>query len=201
MEQAHGHGPIGNHAASGLFAHNLLALTLSGQVLGLAAQLCRARAAGVTHKHTETRTQRYTRANKESEVWPKVLEAVGQVPPGCRWISIVDRGSDSFDYWSRAVSLGWQCLSTILTNRRTVHNGHLLTQARALPVRESDGTRSKSSCAMSAVPAWPRVAKVGVAPARPPAKGLASSKPALHMPTSPSLSLRGSLWRRLLGKI
>lgn len=135
MEQAHGYGPIGNHAGSGLFAHNLLALTPSGQVLGLAAQLCWARRAGVTHKRTETRTQRYTRANKESEVWPKVLEAVGQVPQGCRWISIGDRGSDSFDYWSRAVSLGWQCLSRIFTNRRTAHNGHLLTQARALPVQ------------------------------------------------------------------
>jgi hypothetical protein len=135
MEQAHGYGPIGNHAGNGLFAHNLLALTPSGQVFGLAAQLCWARVAGVTHKHTETRTQRYARANKESEVWPKVLEAVGRVPQGCRWISIGDRGSDSFDYWSRAVSLGWQCLSRIFTNRRTAHNGHLLTQARALPVQ------------------------------------------------------------------
>jgi hypothetical protein len=64
-----------------------------------------------------------------------VLEAVGQVPQGCRWISIGDRASDSFDYWSRAVSLGWQCLSRIFTNRRTAHHGHLLTQARALPVQ------------------------------------------------------------------
>ena len=123
---------IGDSRGSGLFVHSLLALTPAGEVLGLAAQHSWARASGPPRKHTETRAQRQVRPGKESEVWPQLLETVGPVPSGQRRVSVGDRGSDSFDYWARAVASGWHCLSRIFTNRRTADNGHLLTQARNL---------------------------------------------------------------------
>jgi hypothetical protein len=135
MKQAQGYGPIGNNAGTGLIAHSLLAATPDGEVLGLAAQSCWARSTSTPHRRSETRVQRYVRANKESEAWPKALEAVGAVPEGCRWVSIGDRESDSFEYWSRATALGWQCLSRIYSNRRTADHNYLLKLARALPIR------------------------------------------------------------------
>jgi hypothetical protein len=137
MEYADGYGPIGNHKGNGLFAHSLLAMTPDSEVLGLAAQHSWARSTGPTFKGRETRIQRAKRENKESEVWPKVVESVGAVPKNCRWVSVGDRGSDSFDYWKRATSIGWQCLSRVFTNRCTDNNAHLLTQARAMPAQAS----------------------------------------------------------------
>lgn len=101
---------------------------------------------GPAFKNTETRTQRTKRGDKESDFWPKVLEGVGAVPEHCRWVSVGDRGSDSFDYWKRATALNWQCLSRLYINRRTGNKGEkasatnttntrLLTQARAEPAR------------------------------------------------------------------
>lgn len=119
IKQAQGYGPIGNHRGQGLLTHSLLAMQPQGKILGLADQLSWARTLGVAHKTSETRAQRYARADKESAVWHQVLEAVGQAPEGKRWISIGDRGSDSFVYWAKARELGWQCLSRIFINRCT----------------------------------------------------------------------------------
>lgn len=135
MEHAEGFGPIGDNRGSGLLVHSLLALTPEGQVLGLGTQHSWARPLGPPHKRTETRAQRQVRPNKESEVWPKLLEAVGTVPTDQCWVSVGDRGSDSFDYWTRAVAIGWHCLSRIFTDRRTADNNHLLTKARDLPAQ------------------------------------------------------------------
>lgn len=135
MVHAQGYGPIGNHKGAGLMVHSLLALTPQGDIIGLAAQHSWARSNGPTQKNNETSAQRRLRDGKESEVWPKLLESVGAVPPSKVWVSIGDRGSDSFDYWRRATALGWQCLSRIFTNRRTADNSHLITKARALPLQ------------------------------------------------------------------
>ena len=101
LTHAEGFGPIGDNRGSGLFVHSLLALTPAGEVLGLAAQHTWARASGPPRKQTETRAQRQVRPAKESEVWPQLLETVGPVPSGQRWVSVGDRGSDSFDYGAR----------------------------------------------------------------------------------------------------
>jgi hypothetical protein len=135
MEQAEGFGPVGDNRGSGLLVHSLLALTPEGQVLGLGTQHSWARAVGPPLKRTETRSQRQARPGKESEVWPRLLEAVGTVPQDQCWVSVGDRGSDSFDYWARAVTIGWRCLSRIFTNRRTADNSHLLPKARELPAQ------------------------------------------------------------------
>jgi len=135
MAHAEGYGPIGNNHGAGLLVHSLLALTPAGEVLGLGTQHSWARALDPPHKQTETRSQRQARSGKESEVWPQLLETVGPVPQGQCWVSVGDRGSDSFDYWMRAGAIGWRCLSRIFTDRRTADNSHLLTRARELPAQ------------------------------------------------------------------
>jgi Transposase DNA-binding/Transposase Tn5 dimerisation domain len=133
MQHAEGYGPVGNNHGAGLLVHSLLALTPSGEVLGLGAQHSWARSLDPPYKQTETRSQRQVRCGRESDVWPQLLEAVGPVPLGQCWISIGDRGSDSFGYWMRAVAIGWRCLSRIYTNRRTADHSHLISKARELP--------------------------------------------------------------------
>ena len=133
MEHAQGYGPIGNHQGHGLLAHSLLALAPAGDVLGLAAQQCWARPNGPTRRGTETSVQRKKRPGLESGVWLETLRAAGPVPEGCRWISIGDRGSDSFDDWLGAGKLGWQCLSRLFVDRRTGKTSKWLTDARRLP--------------------------------------------------------------------
>jgi len=135
LEHAQGFGPVGDRRGSGLHVHTLLTLTPTGEVLGLAAQHCWARPIAPAFRQTESRAQRQVRKGKESEVWHKVLADVGPVPTGQRWISIGDRGSDSFDYWRRATATGWHCLSRIFTNRRTADNSYLLLKARELPAQ------------------------------------------------------------------
>ena len=135
IQQAQGYGPIGDHRGQGLLTHSLLALQPQGQILGLAAQLSWARTPGVVRKTSEARTQRYARADKESAVWYQALEAVGQVPEGKRWVSIGDRGSDSFLYWAKAREWGWQCLSRVFIDRCTSEEKKLLTKARELTVQ------------------------------------------------------------------
>ena len=134
-KQTKGFGPIGNHKGTGLFVHSLMALTPEGLVLGLAAQRTWSRSTGPAYKNTETRAQRAARPGKESEVWSNVLGDVGPVPAGQCWVSVGDRGSDSFDYWTTATQQGWTCVSRVFINRRTDENGNLLDRARALPAQ------------------------------------------------------------------
>ena len=98
LEHAQGFGPVGDRRGSGLHVHSLLTLTPTGEVLGLAAQHCWARPIAPAFRQTQSLAQHQMRKGKESEVWHKVLADVGPVPKGQRWISVADRGSDSFDY-------------------------------------------------------------------------------------------------------
>lgn len=149
MAQAKGYGPIGDHRGQGLLVHSLLSLSPDGEVLGLAAQRCWARVKDRVYTHTETRTQRCARKDKESDVWHQVLSDAGGPPPGKRWISIGDRGSDSFIYWAKARDMGWQCLSRIFIDRRTVDQNHLVSLARCLPSRGQMGLHQRARAAQS----------------------------------------------------
>ena len=168
MRAAKGYGPIGNHAGCGLMVHSLMALGTSGEVFGLAAQRCWARSSGPTRKGTENSVQRKKRKGLESEVWPLVLESLGRPPAGHTWVSVGDRGSDSYDYWSRARRLGWHCLSRLFVDRRTTGPCKLLQTARALssqgelvmPQRARPGQAARTlklSLAWSAVQVCPPV--------------------------------------------
>jgi hypothetical protein len=78
---------------------------------------------GMAYSHMWTRnhepyTQKEKRSSrdarhKESDVWGDSVESIGKAPAretGTRWVSVSDRGSDTFSFLTRASALGWSCV-------------------------------------------------------------------------------------------
>jgi hypothetical protein len=135
-----GLGPIGDHQGRGLMVHNTLAI-LPGErhVVGLAYQQVWTRDE-VTHKGTESRTQRQGRTDRQSQRWVKAVEAIGRPPSGVRWVHVGDRESDVFPFFEQARATGVDFCIRIVQNRRlqdwTPEEPHyLLDQARHLPAQ------------------------------------------------------------------
>jgi hypothetical protein len=88
-----GLGPIGRENGQGFLQHSALAVLPSGQLLGVLHQRWQVR---VEAPENETRQQRRERWN-EGQFWPEAVVAVGPAPEGTRFITVTDRGGDSFD--------------------------------------------------------------------------------------------------------
>ena len=90
-----GLGPIGNGSHHGYLLQTVLALEpTSRQVLGLAHQepfLRQSAPAGETKRQREGR-------ERESQVWERSVQAIGQPPAGVQWIHVGDRYSDMFPF-------------------------------------------------------------------------------------------------------
>lgn len=112
-----GLGFVGNGQQQGLELQSCLCVVPEEacELVGLAFSSVWARNYA-PRKKTETREERDARP-KESEIWGDVVEAVGQVPEGSRWVSVSDRESDVFEFLSRAKSLGWDALVRSRHNR------------------------------------------------------------------------------------
>lgn len=139
-----GLGLIGDGRSRGFLMHNCLAVVPSAEgarILGLAGQKIWTR-----HeiKHgTETRTQR-SRRWKESQVWAEIVTAIGSAPcreSGTTWVSVGDRASDNFSYWSRGRALGWHVLARVVQQRKIENKAGeeatLLSYAQAMKGRTS----------------------------------------------------------------
>lgn len=87
-----GLGPL-SEGHCGLLQHSTLAVTPSGELLGVLHQLWHAR---VPVPAGETRKQRRARF-KESDFWPDSVKAVGSLEPPTRVIHVADRGGDTFE--------------------------------------------------------------------------------------------------------
>lgn len=112
-------GPIGNGAdcARGFLQHNSLVVDPVGsQLLGLIHQqtfLRTPRPAG------ETRAAIYQRADRESVVWTRGIQAVGRPPAGQEWVHVGDRGADFFGAMATARSQGTHFLFRLAHNRKS----------------------------------------------------------------------------------
>jgi hypothetical protein len=88
-------GPIGNGLRRGLLLHNVLAMDYANrEALGLVGQ--------IVHKRrkvpkNETITQSRRHPQRESRLWVRGVEAVGEPPAGAMWVNLMDRGGDSFE--------------------------------------------------------------------------------------------------------
>src|SRR5437667_9368017 len=90
-----GLGPIGNGTHHGFLLQSVLAVVPgSRQVLGLAHQEPFLRQPA---PKGETKRQREQR-ERESQVWERSVEAIGEPPAGVQWIHIGDRYSDMFPF-------------------------------------------------------------------------------------------------------
>jgi hypothetical protein len=90
-----GLGPIGNGTHHGFLLQSVLAvLPDNRQVLGLAHQepfLRQPAPKGETKREREQR-------ERESQVWERSVQAIGEPPPGVQWIHVGDRYSDMFPF-------------------------------------------------------------------------------------------------------
>ncbi len=91
-----GLGPIGNGSHHGFLIQSVLAVVPeSREVLGLAQQEPFLRQ---SVPPGETKWQREQRAQRESQVWPRSVHAIGRPPPEVQWIHVGDRASDMFPF-------------------------------------------------------------------------------------------------------
>ncbi len=92
-----GLGPIGNGSHHGFLLQTVLAVEpASRQVLGVAHQEPFLRK---TAPKGETKREREQR-ERESQVWERSVQAIGQPPAGVQWIHVGDRYSDMFPFLS-----------------------------------------------------------------------------------------------------
>ncbi len=90
-----GLGPIGNGSHHGFLLQSVLAVVPdSREVLGLAHQepfLRKPAPKGETKRQSEAR-------QRESQVWERSVQAIGEPPAGVHWIHVGDRYSDMFPF-------------------------------------------------------------------------------------------------------
>jgi hypothetical protein len=90
-----GLGPIGDGGGKGLMLQSVLALSPQHtEVLGLIHQEPFLRKEAPKN---QTCKQRHKR-QRESQVWVRAVEAVGEPPTSCQWVHVGDRYSDFFEF-------------------------------------------------------------------------------------------------------
>ena len=90
-------GKTGDNFGQGFFLHSsLLKCESTGEILGLAAQDLSYRIPAIKG---ETKTQRLKRA-RNSEVWGRVVQAVGQPLANASIIHVCDRGADHYEFYT-----------------------------------------------------------------------------------------------------
>ncbi len=96
-----GLGPIGNGTHQGYLLQTVLAIDpVSQEVLGIAQQepfLRQSAPKGEDYKQRQKR-------ERESQVWERAVEAIGQPPEGVQWVHVGDRYSDMYGFF-------WHCLA------------------------------------------------------------------------------------------
>jgi Transposase DNA-binding/Transposase DDE domain len=111
-----GLGQIGNQFGKGIMLHSCLAMKYQKncELLGMAHQIIWER---------RERSQKYRigdqlRKEKESVIWSQTLRAIGRAPKECKWITICDRGCDSYEYFCDLKTLHWEGVSRISQDRK-----------------------------------------------------------------------------------
>jgi hypothetical protein len=90
-----GLGVLAGPKSRGFLAHNSLALTASGHILGLLHQIL------FTPRKASRKTpksQLRHDPHKASALWRDALEAIGPTPEGQRWVHLADRGADVTEF-------------------------------------------------------------------------------------------------------
>ena len=96
-----GLGPTGDNEGLGFMLHSSLMVSAdSEELVGLAAQELFYRR---NRDKSESRHERMKR-KRESEVWGRVIDAVGAAPENVRFTHVLDRGADNFEVYCHLAS-------------------------------------------------------------------------------------------------
>ncbi len=94
-----GVGPTGNGSGQGFLLHNAIMVQAdSGSIIGVAGQTIHYRKKKRKPKKPENAAQRMKR-KRESEVWGKVIDAVGKPAEDVEYVHVFDRGADNFEVY------------------------------------------------------------------------------------------------------
>ncbi|WP_029600880.1 IS4 family transposase [Gemmata obscuriglobus] len=88
-------GVLAGPKQRGFVAHNSLAVTASGRILGLLHQIL------FTPRNASRKAPKSERRHdphKASVLWRDALEAIGPAPAGKRWVHVADRGADVTEF-------------------------------------------------------------------------------------------------------
>jgi hypothetical protein len=113
-------GVLAGPGSRGLVAHNSLALTASGCILGLLHQILFAPRKAPPRSTAKSKRRRDP--NKASTLWRDALAAIGPTPVGKRWIHLADRGADVTEFLDYADEHRMEYVVRINHNRRVTVN-------------------------------------------------------------------------------
>jgi len=78
---------------------------------------------------------------KESQVWREMIEKIGLVPKGCKWITVGDRGADIFSF-IESLPQGWDCVIRSKHDRKILVDGKKFCLKKYMRDLSSMGTMS-----------------------------------------------------------
>lgn len=105
LREIEGIGRVGSPANRGFFLHTALLVRPDGSELrGLAAQELYTRPLEKVPRVSSA--ERKLRTSRETDVWGRVIDAVGPPPGEARFIHVCDRGADDFDVYLHLLSQG-----------------------------------------------------------------------------------------------
>jgi hypothetical protein len=109
-------GRVGGGQARGFYLHTAMIISPeSAELVGLAAQDLYARPLKKV-KRVSTAQRKKKRA-RETDVWGRVIDRVGQAPEGARFVHVCDRGADNFEVYCHLLQqqAGWVIRAAQLT--------------------------------------------------------------------------------------
>ena len=112
-----GLGPLSGKHQRGYICHNSIALTTTGEPLGLANQILH-----VNKRRRKNTARAVLREcpHRQSRLWMRGREAVGDFPAGKRVIDLVDRGGDTFEFLDYEHAHGYDYVARAKSNRAVV---------------------------------------------------------------------------------
>jgi hypothetical protein len=111
-------GVLAGPGSRGFVAHNSLALTASGCIVGLLHQILFTPQKAPPRSTAKSKRRRDP--NKASVLWRDALAAIGPAPPGKRWIHLADRAADVTEFLDYADEHRMEYVVRINHNRRVI---------------------------------------------------------------------------------
>jgi hypothetical protein len=108
-------GQVGDGHGRGYYCHNSLAVTETGQTLGLVHQILHRRR---RVPKGEKKKERRACPQRESLLWKRASAAIPVAPPGCRWVDVADRGADITEFLDYEEAAGKKYVARSQHNRR-----------------------------------------------------------------------------------
>ena len=121
LRSIEGAGPTGNGGGLGFLLHTgLLIDARTRAVAGVAGATIHYRKPKKKNKKEENASQRVNRKDRESQVWGRVIDAVGPSPSDVEWVHVFDRGADDFEVYCHLLQNRCQWVIRASKMNRTV---------------------------------------------------------------------------------